>query len=81
MGQRVVEEPYHNVLNMLNEISMDDRNTVIVISSQTKDLMHKWYAETCPRVGLAAENGFFWRIDSKEKGTHNWCRLLKTTDL
>lgn len=37
-------EPCANVLRMLNDITLDERNTVFVISSQTKDLMHKWYA-------------------------------------
>jgi len=26
--------------------------------------MHNWYAEKAPKLGLAAENGFFWRWNS-----------------
>ena len=63
-------EPYSHVLEILNDISRDERNTCFVISSQTKDLMHKWYAQQCPKLGLAAENGFFWRLDSNEKNEH-----------
>ena len=39
--------------------------------------MHNWYAEKCPNIGLAAENGFFWRIDSKDKNEHHWTKLIK----
>lgn len=31
-------------------------------------------------MGLAAENGFFWRLDSKDKTEHQWIKLLKTSD-
>lgn len=75
------QEPYPSILQTLNEITMDDRNTVIVMSSHTKALMHQWYSQACPNLGLAAENGFFWRLDSKEKNEHHWAKLLKTTDL
>jgi trehalose-6-phosphatase len=59
-----------NVLHILNELTKDERNTVFVISSNTKDKMHRWYAEACPRLGMAAENGFFWRLGSENKTEH-----------
>lgn len=34
------QEPYPSILQTLHEITMDDRNTVIVMSSNTKTLMH-----------------------------------------
>jgi trehalose-6-phosphatase len=68
-------------MQTLNDITKDERNTVFVLSSQTKDLMHKWYASTCPNLGLAAENGFFWRFDSQNKNEHQWIKLLKVIDL
>jgi hypothetical protein len=43
--------------------------------------MHNWYADECPLLGLAAENGFFWRPDSKEKNEHKWIKPFKITDL
>lgn len=63
-------EPYQHVLHTLNDLSKDERNTVFILSSQTKDLLHKWYAQSCPQLGLAAENGFFWRLDSIDKNEH-----------
>ena len=69
-GSQTEYEPYPHVLHILNELTKDDRNTILLISSHTKDKMHKWYAEACPRLGLAAENGFFWRLDSIDKTEH-----------
>jgi len=42
---RQTVEPNPHALAMLNEISKDERNTVFVVSSHTKDLMHKWYSQ------------------------------------
>lgn len=74
-------EPYPHVLHILNELTKDPSNTVFVISNQTKRQMHNWYADECPLLGLAAENGFFWRPDSKEKNEHKWIKPFKITDL
>ena len=44
--------------------------------------MHKWYGSRAPKVGLASENGFFWRMDSEGKNEHEWIKLLpKVIDL
>jgi len=43
-GSRGNEEPYPHVLHILNDIAQDERNTVFVVSSSTKQQMHKWYA-------------------------------------
>lgn len=68
--------------SILNELTKDERNTVLIMSSQMKTLMHKWYSEAAPSLGLAAENGFFWRMDSIEKDEHMWMKLLpKVVDL
>jgi trehalose-6-phosphatase len=74
-------EPSPHVLQVLNELTNDKSNTVFVISNHTKSQMHKWYAEACPLLGLAAENGFFWRPDSLDKNEHKWIKPLKITDL
>ncbi len=58
------------MLHVIKELTKDERNTVLVISSHTKEKMHNWYAEACPKLGLAAENGFFWRLDSVDKNKH-----------
>lgn len=81
IGDKPTLEPDHHILSLLNQISMDERNTVFIVSSHTKDLMHKWYAQACPGVGLAAENGFFWRLDSRDKSEHHWAKLINVTDL
>jgi trehalose-6-phosphatase len=65
--ERQMLEPTSQIISTLNDLSKDERNTVIVISSNLKSLMHAWYAKRAPSLGLAAENGFFWRLDSEEK--------------
>jgi hypothetical protein len=43
--------------------------------------MHQWYHEKCPALGLAAENGFFWRWTSKNMGEDEWINLVEVEDL
>lgn len=42
--------------------------------------MHKWYCEKAPKLGLAAENGFFWRWTSKGKREDYWEKLIDHED-
>jgi trehalose-6-phosphatase len=37
-------------------------------------------AESAPKLGLAAENGFFYRLGSAGKSEENWKTLLKEGD-
>jgi len=38
--------------------------------------MHSWYGIKAPHLGLAAENGFFWRWNSKEGSSLEWKQLF-----
>lgn len=42
--------------------------------------MHQWYHEKAPYLGIAAENGFFWRWQSKGKLENEWNELLEVED-
>lgn len=42
--------------------------------------MHQWYHEKAPYLGIAAENGFFWRWQSKGKQENEWNELLEVED-
>ena len=75
-ANRSNKEPLPAVVQALNDLTKDERNTVFVISSEMKQLMHKWYAQSAPQLGLAAENGFFWRLDSVNKDEHKWIKLM-----
>jgi len=43
--------------------------------------MHKWYSNKAPKLGLAAENGFFWRWTSKGIKGDYWEKLIDHDDL
>ncbi len=43
----------------------------------TKDVVQSWFEE-CPKLGLSAEHGFFYRASPKSQG--EWKNLLKQTD-
>ena len=63
--------PSSEILNALNALSSNPQNIVMVVSTESKVLLHQWY-QKAPNVGLAAENGFFWRWNSKGKKKDEW---------
>mmetsp|Transcript_22140 Transcript_22140/g.21355 ORF Transcript_22140/g.21355 Transcript_22140/m.21355 type:complete len:134 (+) Transcript_22140:1-402(+) len=79
-GSNRRQEPSSHLVDVLNEISNDERNTCFVISSQKKNVLHDWYGEKVPKMGLAAENGFFWRWNSELRNEHEWIKLLQIVD-
>lgn len=42
--------------------------------------MHKWYHKKAPKLGLAAENGAFWRWTQLGKGQDDWNSLVELDD-
>lgn len=43
--------------------------------------MHKWYSTKAPKLGLAAENGFFWRwCSTQHKKEDEWNKLIEVDD-
>jgi len=42
--------------------------------------MHQLFATSAPRLGLAAENGFFYRINSDKKSETEWNKLIKVNN-
>ena len=57
-------EPTPEAIKVLSQLSDNPKHIVLVISRESKALMHQWYAEKAPMLGLAAEDGFFWRWSS-----------------
>ena len=62
----MVKEPCHKTLDSLNELAKDPNNYILIFSNNTKEMMHSWYSEISPKIGLAAENGFYWRKNSEK---------------
>jgi trehalose 6-phosphate synthase/phosphatase len=65
-------EPTDQILSALNKISKLPNTIIFIVSPESKKQMHDWYAKKCPNLGLAAENGFFWRWNSVDKGENDW---------
>jgi len=69
-------EPSNEAIRMLNRLSDNPLNAVFLISSESKRQMHQWYHNKCPKLGLAAENGFFWRWMSQGLSETQWHQLI-----
>ncbi|CAI5492962.1 unnamed protein product [Closterium sp. Naga37s-1] len=50
--------PGQDVLDVVQRLSSDPRNTVFVVSGRRRENLEAWF-HCCPRLGLAAEHGFF----------------------
>ena len=73
--------PSHEILETLNQLSNDPNSIVFVVSSESKNQMHQWYNDAAPKLGLAAENGAFWRWTQLGKGQDDWNRLIDIPEL
>lgn len=48
----------------------------MIVSRSRKEELHNKYSVLAPKVGLAAENGFYWRWNSFNKTDQDWNRLF-----
>ena len=74
-----MEEICHEAISILDTLSQDPNNTVFVISPSSKKLLQSWFSKA-NNLGLAAENGFFWRWNSPDQGD-KWNTLIEVEDL
>ncbi|KAI9919025.1 hypothetical protein PsorP6_011552 [Peronosclerospora sorghi] len=63
-------EPSQALLSCLEELTADPRNTVYIISGRNKNRLQEWFGHL-PRVGLAAEHGYWFRPASKHPSTYD----------
>uniref|UniRef100_A0A0A8Y3A8 Trehalose 6-phosphate phosphatase n=1 Tax=Arundo donax TaxID=35708 RepID=A0A0A8Y3A8_ARUDO len=61
----ITKAPSQEVIQVLNELCSDPKNTVFVVSGRKKDELARWFAP-CDRLGISAEHGYFtrWSRDS-----------------
>ncbi|CAL5012763.1 unnamed protein product [Urochloa decumbens] len=61
----IVRYPSQELIDVLNELCSDPKNTVFVVSGRRKDELAGWLAP-CERLGISAEHGYFtrWNRDS-----------------
>lgn len=65
-------EPTNEIVSVLNQLSMDPQNIIFLVSPESKTILHQQYYEKATKLGLAAENGFFWRFSSRNKNETEW---------
>mmetsp|Transcript_55080 Transcript_55080/g.163977 ORF Transcript_55080/g.163977 Transcript_55080/m.163977 type:complete len:989 (-) Transcript_55080:42-3008(-) len=53
--------PNEHVLNCLRAICSDHRNTVVILSGRKRGMLEEWFGNV-PRIGLAAERGFYYKL-------------------
>lgn len=69
-------EPTAEAIEVLNQLSNEPKNIVFVVSDESKKQMYNWFHKDAPRLGLAAEGGFFYRWTAAGGGENEWGTLL-----
>ena len=72
--------PTNEAVNALNNLSKDPKNIVFLVSPESKSKLHEYYSVKAPNLGLAAENGFYWRWNSIDKSINDWHQLIHIED-
>ncbi|XP_010557135.1 PREDICTED: probable alpha,alpha-trehalose-phosphate synthase [UDP-forming] 7 isoform X2 [Tarenaya hassleriana] len=52
--------PSGEVINILNALCSDPKNTIFIVSGRGRDSLDKWFSP-CKNLGIAAEHGYFLR--------------------
>lgn len=53
--------PDESVLECLRSLCSDSRNTVVILSGRNREMLEEWFSSV-PRIGLAAERGFYYKL-------------------
>jgi trehalose 6-phosphate synthase/phosphatase len=67
--------PSANVLSIINTLCSDRKNVVFLVSGREKDKLGEWFS-SCPKLGIAAEHGYFLRWS----GAKEWQTCTQTLD-
>ena len=57
--------PESQLLNYLEDLASNKKNTVYVVSRRDKETMEKWFG-SISKLNLGAENGFFYKTNSEK---------------
>lgn len=60
--------------NMLNILSSDPKNTVVIVSGRERSVLQTWFKDV--GVGLAAESGFYYKMKEDE----DWIAMGENVD-
>ncbi|CAE7256832.1 TPS6 [Symbiodinium natans] len=69
--------PNQQVMDCLQSLCSDIRNTVVILSGRNREMMEQWFGKV-PRLGLAAERGFFYKLPFNTGG--QWHCMVQKPD-
>ncbi|CAK9011725.1 unnamed protein product [Durusdinium trenchii] len=69
--------PNEHVMDCLQSLSADSRNTVVILSGRSWETMEEWFGKV-PRLGLGAERGFFYKLPFSTGG--QWHCMVQKPD-
>ncbi|XP_010522084.1 PREDICTED: probable alpha,alpha-trehalose-phosphate synthase [UDP-forming] 7 [Tarenaya hassleriana] len=67
--------PSREVINILNALCADPKNSIFIVSGRGRDSLDKWFSP-CKNLGIAAEHGYFLRWSQNEE----WETCGQSTD-
>ena len=80
------KKPSEEILNLLNKLTKDEKNTIFIITGRGINLVNEWF-DKIDNLGLAAEHGFMYKINKIEKNENekneknekkeNWKSMIK----
>jgi trehalose 6-phosphate synthase/phosphatase len=56
------KEPSAEIVRIINTLCSDSNNIVFIVSGRSRDSLGPMFA-SCPKLGLAAEHGYFLRYN------------------
>lgn len=68
--------PSPKILNVLDHLTKDKRNTIFIVTGREAKLVSEWFSSV-PDLGLASEHGFLYRYSTYSKAKDNWEKMLK----
>ena len=72
-------KPSEQILSLLTLLTSNPKNKIYLVSGREKTYLEKWF-ENIPKLGIAAEYGFFYKIPGKNKKEEEFNELIKVSD-
>ena len=72
-------KPSEQILSLLTLLTSNPKNKIYLVSGREKTYLEKWF-ENIPKLGIAAEYGFFYNLPGKNKKEEEFNELIKVSD-
>ena len=70
------KKPSEEILDLLNKLTKDEKNTIFIITGRGINLVNEWF-DKINNLGLAAEHGFMYKINKENEKNKNWKSMIK----